>query len=56
MTKEQREETTVKKCSICGCLLPKYHTGANICECCQDDIDEDNPHRSWERGVDIGDD
>lgn len=47
------EENEVKRCAICGCLLPKYHTGASICECCQDDMDGDNPYRQYERSVEI---
>lgn len=32
----------MKRCQMCGCLLPDNHE-EDVCECCMDDLDEHNP-------------
>ena len=29
----------MKRCKMCGCYLPDDHE-ENVCECCQDDMEE----------------
>lgn len=40
----------MKRCSICGCIMDDSEN--NICEVCQDDLDESNPYRQWENDYD----
>lgn len=46
---EQLEGEQMKKqCVICGCIMEES-TESTICEVCQDDLDEVNPYRQWEK-------
>lgn len=37
----------MKRCVICGCIIEES-AESTICEVCQDDLNEANPHRQWE--------
>lgn len=50
LQKKKEEGGLMKRCSICGCIMDDSEN--NICEVCQDDLDESNPYRQWENDYD----
>ncbi len=35
-----------KRCVVCGCIMPDGSDG-NICDCCKDELDQNNPYNAW---------
>ena len=47
--KEERgwkDDRSQKRCVVCGCIMPDGSDG-NICDCCKDELDQNNPYNAW---------
>lgn len=44
----------IKHCKMCGVIFYPTDEEQVFCECCLDDLDENNPYRQWERNYDNG--